>query len=57
MICMGIIGLYSVTNYGKYVCGSMWWEDEKRVPSMEFYCTREMRVVLRVVRKEMGVLF
>jgi hypothetical protein len=54
---MGIIGWYSVTSYGKYVCVICGGKDEKRVPSMEFYCTREMRVVLRVVRKEMGVLF
>ncbi len=29
----------------------------KMCPNYADYCTREMRVVLRVVRKEMGVLF
>ncbi len=57
MVCVGIVGWCNVSVNGKYVCVVCGGKDEKREPIMEFYCTREMRVVFRVVRKDMGVLF
>jgi hypothetical protein len=56
MVWVGILGCYNKATNDEHIhnaCGGM----GRKCPGREDYCTKEMSVVLKVVRKEMGALF